>query len=132
MSDDKKQEEAPFIDPNSGASMQPGAFVVSEQPGEGPALDSDADPVLAHTTETQAAPAGPQPGDEDAPDASESGGEDDPGNADASAGEEKDYSELLSGTVAEVQAYLEQYPDEKDAVVKAEQSGQGRKGIVES
>jgi len=97
MSDDKKQEEAPFIDPNSGASMQPGAFV------SGPALAAEV-PAAEEPTEPDAEP------DED----------------------EGEYSELLSGTVGDVQDYLEENPDERDAVVAAEKAGQNRKGIVES
>lgn len=48
------------------------------------------------------------------------------------AGGGKDYSELLSGSVKDVQGHIEKNPDEKDAIIAAEKKGENRKGIVEA
>lgn len=42
-----------------------------------------------------------------------------------------DYAEVLSGTVDKVNAYIEEHPDEREAVLAAEADGENRKGIVE-
>lgn len=42
-----------------------------------------------------------------------------------------DYTEVLSGTNDDVNAYIESHPDEREAILAAEAEGQARKGIVE-
>jgi hypothetical protein len=42
-----------------------------------------------------------------------------------------DYTEVLSGTNDDVNDYISQHPDEREAVLAAEADGQGRKGILE-
>lgn len=153
MSDDNKQDEAPpFIDPNSGAAPQPGGFVMqqaTETSVESGSGDEDRDPVLDHEIETQAGPAGEQPGNPDGENVSESGQSEDvsgDGNPDATSGasdddaddadaeddgeEEKDYSELLSQNADVVKKYIDENPEEKDAVKAAEAEGRNRSSIA--
>lgn len=54
-------------------------------------------------------------------------------NLDSGEPEEQDYSELLDKTVPDVVEYLEQHPEERDAVVAAEQKRENpRKGVLEA
>lgn len=40
------------------------------------------------------------------------------------------YDEVLAGTIDDVLAYINEHPDQADAVRAAEADGKGRKGIV--
>lgn len=145
-------DNQPYIDPNSGAAPQPGGFanapVVSEEPQD--SSTEDRDPTYDATIETQAGPAGDQPGGESGDpvgtDVTEDGGNPDAGDgasegdSDENSDEEdsdeaqSDYAELLDKNVPEVQAYIDEHPEEKDAIIAAERDRGGddaRKGIVE-
>jgi hypothetical protein len=148
---DNNEEQPRYIDPNSGAAPQPGGFVASVLPQETAGEDAgearpDNDPQAAERAEgteqgnTPDAPAGQPAGDagadgadgtEDAPtgDSTEEQTEEQAEETEAQA---KDYSELLSGGVKDVQDYLKEHPEEKDAVIAAEKQGQNRKTLVES
>ena len=122
MSENTSESETqPYVDPNSGAAPQPGGFVAGAIPQEAQADEkstTDAGQDGAdETEETQPESGGEQPTGE------EQGGE-------QPSEEQKDYSELLSKGVDEVNEYIEQNPEERDAVVQAEQAGKNRKGIT--
>lgn len=42
-----------------------------------------------------------------------------------------DYAEVLSGTNDDVNTYISEHPEEREAVLAAEREGQARKGILE-
>lgn len=70
---------------------------------------------------------------EDGPSAAEESGDTEaPAEVDEDAAdtEVKDYDDVLSGTVPEVVQYMEDHPDEKEAVQAAEAAGQGRVGVA--
>lgn len=151
----QQQEKPRFVDPNSGAAPQPGGIAPT------PVVNEDApkqeeppvDRVLDAERETQAGPAGEQPGDPDGTgldpqdgdtdgetegepgggDVTEDGEAEDGGETEDGEGEpeEKDYSDVLSKGVPEVEQYIEDHPEEKDAVIAAEKQGKNRKGITE-
>ena len=121
--------EERYVDPNSGAAPQPGGFAGPHavEVGHGspnnevvvPGVSQDASMGLPAEEDEQQA-AADKALETQAVDLSDSG-ESDSGD---------DYSELLSGTVDEVNAYLDANPDKRDAVVEAEKNGANRKGIV--
>lgn len=87
-------------------------------------VDPDAEGGQELEAETEGAPTegeGPA-ADADAQSQSQPEGEGD--------SEEKDYSDVLSGSIPDVEKYINEHPDEKDAVIAAEKQGQGRKGIL--
>lgn len=140
-----------YIDPNSGRAPQPGGFtaapVVSTDP-EDRDVDTDVqDPQDGAPSEqsTEEQLEEWAKGDEDSEDDDESTEQteepDASGDADKEESQEddskeepaKDYSELLSNNLPEVQAYLAEHPDEVDAVKAAEIDRAGddaRKGIL--
>lgn len=148
--------EQRYIDPNSGAAPQPGGYAnapVQSEESQGGA-DEVRDPTYDATIETQAAPGGDQPGgtsgEADGGDQTGDGGNPDAGDGASPAGDgaspdgdgadtpsgddSSDYSELLDKNVPEIQEYIDEHPEEKDAIIAAEQDRAGddaRKGIVE-
>lgn len=119
MSENSESTER-YIDPNSGAAPQPGGFVAGSIPEQAQAKESA----------TDAGQDGADPTEEATPRAVETEPETEPETEDEGEGE--DYSELLSQGVDKVNEYIEQNPDERDAVIEAERAGKNRKGITES
>jgi hypothetical protein len=125
--------QVPDNDPEFEAKQEDASPV--EQEGENP--NADGQTGEQEPEETPASPAGeqeqgqPAEGEESG---SSEGTEDAGTEGEGDATEEesvKDYSEVLSGTNPEVQKYIDEHPDEKDAVIAAEKAGKNRAGIVE-
>lgn len=111
--------EERYVDPNSGAAPQPGGYARVH------VAESQAEPEVSVDAEEE--PAVPDEPVEEPDSGDESSDGEDAGEGEGSS----DYAELLSGTVAQVNEYLKDHADEKDAVVEAEKKGENRKGIVE-
>lgn len=117
-----------YVDPNSGAAMQPGGFVAHrastpapEAPTEQPQNDELADePTVEPFVEEESfeeEPAEFEEDDEFVGDSEEAGG---------------GYDELLSQGVSAVERYVAQHPEEKAAIIAAEQQrDRPRKGVLE-
>lgn len=97
-----------YVDPNSGRSMQPGAAFPGMQPGG--VVPGDDTPMKAT-----------EPADE--PKVTGDDGSDVPDGGD-------DNYDPSEHTVDEVQAYVADNPDQKDAVLKAEKAGKNRTTLV--
>lgn len=143
MSKNDKKEELPYVEPNSGATAQPGGFVaygaesVMPAGSDTPAVPDNDPEFEAKQGEAGKAVEGENPnGDGQQGDAgseasaSPSGDETEAGDNTGST-EENDYSELLEGNVPDVQKYLDEHPDEADAVKAAEKKGKGRAGVLD-
>lgn len=127
-----------YIDPNSGAAPQPGGFVT-------PAAENPPQDIPSFENQVQSEPAqedwdnqdAPQPAEEpqaEEPQEAQADAQGDDSDAEADADdaeseEQGDYSELLAGTVEDVLAYIEEHPEEKEAVQAAEAEGKDRAGI---
>lgn len=113
---ENQSEPARYVDPNSGAAPQPGGFAVGAPvAADAPSADQ-AEPKADGADQAE-------PTEVDEPAEVEDGGSEEDGA--------KDYSDLLSGSVGDVEKYVEAHPEERDAIVEAEQQGKARKGILE-
>lgn len=111
--------ETQYVDPNSGAAPQPGGFAVAAPV----AVDASNEPAEAEPTVSEP-DAGADGADSTEPAVEESDSSPEPEGA-------KDYSDLLSGSIGDVEAYVADHPEERDAIIEAEQQGKARKGVLE-
>lgn len=133
------REQARYVDPNSGAASQPGGFAIGsvETSERSEQAEPATDPAYDAAIEHSAAPAGEQPANPDGVNAGESGEsaeEQGAGNSDPEPGasEDQDFSEVLEGSVADVENHVRRNPQDKDAIIAAEQKrDKPRKGVLE-
>lgn len=127
-----------YIDPNSGAAPQPGGFVAFGESNVQPEAIEETEETTEETPETPEEPETPEtpetpeePTGEDETEESEE--EETPAEeTPEEPAEGKDYSDLLSKSVDEVTAYIDEHPEEKDAIIAAEsQREKPRKGITQ-
>lgn len=134
-----------YIDPNSGAAPQPGGYAAGNGEGHAvPTTNSDAALIAAEYTAREVA-VEPEAEVEEQQEVTEEieseetttteeAGESDEDEPDSEV-EDNGAAEAYDPgayTNDEVLAYVAEYPDSKDAVLAAEQSGKNRKGIVDA
>lgn len=135
-----------YVDPNSGAAPQPGGRVspgVSEETQQQMQAAYErtegGDATYDASQEHEAAPAGPQPGAEDAAPGGEvnEGVPGTAGNPEATEETEEtegdEYDQLVSDkTVDELEEHIQAHPEDRDGIVAAEQKREHpRKGVLE-
>lgn len=139
-----------YVDPNSGAAPQPGGFAGAEGAkkgfamGEGVEVEeeyvlSEYAPEPGAVVEADEEPEVEDDSVEEEPEVEEEVVEDDePVEEESDEESDETADEEETGgynpseySVDEVLAYVDAYPDERDAVLQAEKAGKNRKGIVD-
>lgn len=129
-----------YIDPNSGRAPQPGGYAAAVVATDQVEDESQVDEATEEETPTEETEQPETPTEEEQPEQEQPAEEEEQapateeGEGEQPTESEKDYSELLDQNLGPIQEYLQEHPDELEAVKAAEVARAGddaRKGITE-